>query len=60
MCQIFFSVCMITEYIILWLLQLEAVKFICNQKHACECIETSYFEFAQSVFCAGHDASGVK
>ena len=29
---------------------LEAMKFICNQKHACECIVSLNFEFIQTVF----------
>ena len=37
-----------TEFIFLSLLKLEAITLFFNQKHTCECIETSNFEFAPS------------
>ena len=54
--------------VILWLLNivflcllwLEPMKFHFYQKHACECIETSKFDFFQHFLGTGHDRSCVK
>ena len=52
---------MITEYIFLYSLKFEAKKFIFYQKHACERIATSNFEFTQIFFLgAGHNQEFIK